>query len=72
MKAILLGLAIVSIFINSAGAETCGQLADNCMKQGGTRERCYSPAFTGCQKTGTHIGFIFGESPSSKSWHVPC
>ena len=71
MKAILLGSAIASIFINSAGAETCGQLAGNCMKQGGTRDRCFGPAFTGCQKTGTHIGSYSGKVLQARAGTCP-
>jgi hypothetical protein len=62
MKAILLGVAIASILISTAAAETCGQLAENCMKQGGSRDRCYGPAFTGCKKTGTYIGSNSGKT----------
>jgi opacity protein-like surface antigen len=62
MKAALLALVLAGVFAGAAQAETCSQIAANCLKQGGTRDRCHGPALAECQKTGTYVGSYSGKT----------
>lgn len=58
--ACLAGALVVAT--TAADAASCRHLAENCMKNGGTRDRCFAPAVLAhCKKTCEMIGPYTGK-----------
>ena len=60
IAACLAGALVVAA--TTADAASCRRLAENCMKNGGTKDRCFAPAVLAhCKKTCEMIGPYTGK-----------
>jgi hypothetical protein len=62
MKAVLLGLFFIGLFVDSSLAATCEDRAQACMNNNGKKEVCYGAALAQCKKTGTYVGPYTGKA----------
>jgi hypothetical protein len=53
---------VIALFADAAHAETCGERAAACMRNGGTKEVCYGAALASCKRSCTYVGPYTGKS----------
>jgi hypothetical protein len=61
LLSVFAGLALLLGSIEATKA-ACNNLAENCVRNGGTRTVCFGEAYRACQKTGIYVGPYSGRT----------
>ena len=67
---VLLAIGFLTVFVMltpDSNAATCEQHAANCMKNGGTKDKCYGAGVTTCKRTCAYVGHYSGKTFTATS-----